>query len=119
MEKAFDKANLAHLDISMRSMSDRSYDLCIHRCMESKENLRNCKQSCFSNITLKFRHANHVARDSEEANYRKCLAKRPNFPELEPTDFTACSNDLFQDRIEVMSNHVADEATKIFQISRS
>ena len=119
MEKAFDKASLSHMDVSMRTMVERSYDLCLHRCMEIKDNQRNCKNSCFQNTMLPYRHANHMARDSEEGNYRKCLGKRPSFPALEPEDFTACSNDLFKDRIELMSNHVADEATKVFQISRS
>ncbi len=43
MEKAFDKADLAHLDISMRTMVDRSYDLCLFNCMETKDNQFSCK----------------------------------------------------------------------------
>ena len=67
---------------------------------------------------MPYRHANHIARDNEEANYRKCLAKRSSFPALSPDDYTACSNNIFQDRIEVMSNYVADEAGKIFNSTR-
>ena len=95
MEKAFDKADLAHLDISMRTMVERSYDLCLFNCMESKNNQFSCKQHCFNNIIVPFRHANHVARDSEEANYRRCLGKRESFPALQQEDFLACSNNLF------------------------
>ena len=59
-----------------------------------------------------------MARDNEEGDYRKCLMKRPNFPAVEPEDFMACSNGIYEKRVEMMSNHVADTAVKIFQISR-
>ena len=36
-EKAFDKAILAHMDVSMRAMMERSYDLCLYSCMEKRE----------------------------------------------------------------------------------
>ena len=95
MDKAFDKADLAHLDISMRAMVERSYDLCLFNCMETESNQFSCKQHCFTNIIVPFRFANHVARDSEEANYRKCLGNRPSFPALDRQDFISCSNNLF------------------------
>ena len=117
-DKPFNKATLAHMDISMRAMMERSYDLCLYSCMESTDEVESCKQNCFKSIHIPFRHANHIARDNVEAKYRICLGKRDSFPVLMPVDFTACSNDLFQDRIEVMSNFVADEAAKIFQTTR-
>ena len=43
MEKAFDKGDLAHLDISMRTMMERNYDLCLFNCMETKDNQFICK----------------------------------------------------------------------------
>ena len=95
MEKAFDKADLSHLDVSMRAMVERSYDLCLYNCMETKNDQFSCKQGCFNKIIVPFRHANHVARDSEEANYRTCLAKKENFPALQQEDFISCSNNLF------------------------
>ena len=117
-DKSFNKAQLSHMDLSMRAMMERSYDLCLFSCMEQREEVQQCKQSCFKSIHVPFRHANHIARDMEEAKYRKCLGKRAGFPILNPVDYTACSNDLFQDRIEVMSNYVAEEASKIFQVTR-
>ena len=116
--KAYNKAEMAHIDISMRALMERHYDLCNYKCMEQREEVQICKKNCFKDIQVPFRHANHMGRDSEEANYRKCLGKRPTFPQLTPDDFTACSNNLFQDRIEMMSNHMAEEAGKIFQITR-
>ena len=95
VDKAFNKSTLSHMDVSMRAMMDRSYDLCLYSCMERREEVKQCKKSCFSTIQVPFRHANHIARDNEEANYRKCLGKRPNFPMIGPDDYTACSNDLF------------------------
>ena len=117
-DKPFNKATLSHMDVSMRAMMERSYDLCLYSCMERREETMQCKQNCFLSIQVPFRHANHIARDNEEANYRKCLGKRPSFPVLNPEDYTACSNDLFKERIEIMSNYVADEASKIFQHTR-
>ena len=42
-EKAFNKAVLAPMDISMRAMMERSYDLCLYRCMETTEGVDMCK----------------------------------------------------------------------------
>ena len=114
VEKAFNTADLAHMDISMRAMMERSYDLCLFSCMERKEAVATCKQHCFKSIQVPYRYANHIGRDNEDANYRKCLAKRPSFPALTPEDFTTCTNNLYHERVEAMSNYVADEAVKIF-----
>ena len=35
LPKAFDKSQLATLDINLRAMVDRSYDLCLHKCNTS------------------------------------------------------------------------------------
>ena len=76
MEKPFDKAELANLDVSLRSMVDKSYELCLYRCAESKEvNMTNCKQTCFKRIMIPYRHGNHIARDNEETHYRRCLSQ--------------------------------------------
>ena len=107
-EKAFNTASMAHMDISMRAMMDRSYDVCLFSCMTRREEVGACKNSCFKTIQVPYRYANHVGRDNEDANYRKCLAKRPNFPVLNPQDFTVCSNNLYQERVEAMSNYVAE-----------
>ena len=118
VKETFDRKSLAHMDISMRSMMDRRYDLCLYNCTDKRGEIQECKQNCFKDIQVPYRYANHIARDNEEANYRKCLAKRTTFPMLGPEDFTFCSNGLFEDRIEVMSNYVAEEAAKIFNITR-
>ena len=36
MEKAFDKSQLSHMDVSLRGMVDKSYELCLYRCGEEK-----------------------------------------------------------------------------------
>ena len=83
LPNAFDKNQLAPIDISLRAMVDRSYDLCIHQCnMQRDAPQFPCKQSCFKKITIPYRHANHIARDNEETLYRKCLGNSANFPNL-------------------------------------
>ena len=120
MNTAYDKSNLSHLDVSLRAMVDRSYELCLYRCNEDRDaQMMPCKQACFKNTIVPFRHANHVAKDGEENAYRKCLANSASFPSISQEDFMACSNAIFEDRIETLTNHVADEATKVFNISRS
>ena len=100
-------------------MVDKSYELCIYRCGEERgQKMSICKQTCFKSIIVPFRHANHVARDSEENNYRKCLANSKNFPALTQSDFMKCSNGVFEDRIEVLSNHMAEEAARVFNTVR-
>ena len=120
MEKSFDKAQLAHLDINLREMVERSYDFCLYRCNEDavKTHAMPCKQQCYKDITVTFRHATHIARDGEETTYRRCLANRPTFPGLEAKDFIACSNDLYHDRIKVLSDKTLQEAERIFKIAR-
>ena len=71
-------------------MVDRSYDLCLHRCMEDRDAvMMPCKQGCFRNIQVPYRHANHVAKDGEENAYRKCLANSASFPAISQEDFIA------------------------------
>lgn len=96
MESAYDKAQLSHLDVSLRAMVDRSYDLCQYRCNEERDKpMMPCKQACFKNIIVPFRHANHMAKDGEENAYRKCLANSASFPAISQEDFMACSNNIF------------------------
>ena len=37
MSKPYDKSELAHFDISLRSIVERNYELCIYRCNEEKD----------------------------------------------------------------------------------
>jgi hypothetical protein len=75
MDSAYDKAALSHLDVSLRGMVDRSYDLCQYQCNEVRDApMGPCKKACFQNIIVPFRHSNHVAKDGEENAYRRCLA---------------------------------------------
>ena len=120
MEMPFDKSALSGLDQSSRAMTDRSYGLCLHRCMEDRDGeMAACKKACFTSIQVNFRHLTHVAKDNEENAYRKCLANSASFPAVSQEDFMKCSNGIFADRVEIMTNQVASEATKIFNISRS
>ena len=77
------------------------------------------KNECYKKIIVPFRHANHVARDNEETLYRKCLANSANFPNLQQEDFISCSNGNMIERLDVLSNHFANEATNIFNIVRN
>ena len=120
MDKAFNKADLAHFDQNLREMVDRSYELCIYNCNEdASRGQASCKQSCYRNIITPFRHATHVARDREENNYRRCLANRSGFPALQQDDFMACSNQIYSDRVQVLTDHLTQEAVRIFNVSRS
>ena len=83
MEKAFDKSQLSHIDVNLRSMVDKSYELCLYKCnLDGDGAIMGCKQDCFKKIIVPYRRANHVARDSEENDYRRCLSKSANFPAL-------------------------------------
>ena len=95
MDYAYDKSELSHLDVSLRTMVDRSYELCLHRCNMKPDSLAPCKKSCFNNIQVAYRHTNHIAKDGEENAYRKCLASKDNFPALSQEDFISCSNGVF------------------------
>ena len=120
MDKSFDRQQLSHMDSNLRVMVEKSYDLCIYNCNLDKDRpMMPCKQSCFKNIQVPFRHASHVARDGEENAYRKCLAATTNFPNVTQEDFISCSNNLFEHRIETLSNHMANEAERVFRVSRS
>ena len=84
MEKAFDKSQLSQLDVNLRAMVEKNYDLCIYRCNEDRDTvLGPCKQNCFRKIQVPYRRANHVARDQEENAYRLCLSQKESFPALQ------------------------------------
>ena len=120
MDNSFDRSQLSHLDNSLRGMVEKSYDLCIYNCNLDKDKPQMvCKQSCFKNIMVPFRHASHVARDGEENAYRKCLAASASFPNVTQEDFISCSQNLFTERIETLSEHMGNEAERVFRVSRS
>ena len=100
-------------------MVDKSYELCLYQCNENENGMIGCKQSCFKNIMVPFRHSTHIARDGEEVAYRRCLGQRETFPNLAQEDFIQCSNNLYHDRVKVLTDKFADEAQKIFTKTRS
>ena len=120
MEKAYDKTELSHFDRQLRVVVDKNYELCMYKCDEPEQgNSQPCKQSCYNSIIVPFRHATHLARDKEETNYRKCLAKSSNFPNIQQEDFVKCSHGLFVDRIDVLMAETERHLVKIMEVSRS
>jgi len=88
--------------------------------MEDRDvEMAGCKKGCFQTIMVNYRHLNHIAKDGEENTYRKCLANSASFPAVTQEDFMKCSNGMFADRVEILTNQTAAEATKIFNIARS
>ena len=77
-----------------------------------------CKQACYKNIIVPSRFAQHMSRDGEESAYRKCLANSQNFPALKSEDFISCSNDLYYNRIKILSEETYKNAESIFLASR-
>ena len=110
MERGFDKSQLSQFDKNLRTMVDRSYNLCLHQCNQDDIQLSQCKNSCFKDIIVPFRRSTHVARETEELEYRRCLGQRESFPALTSDDFTSCSNNLYQDRVKVLTDKFASEA---------
>lgn len=49
--------------------------------------------------------------DSEENLYRQCLADR--FPNLKNEDYVECTNQIYNQRVEIMSTHLADTCQNV------
>jgi hypothetical protein len=95
------------------------YELCLAGCnmKEDKIGLAGCKQTCFKNIIVPYRHTNHVAKDQEDLLYKACLSKK--LPNITKDDFMTCSHNIFSDRVEVLTEHYADVAQRILKKTHS
>ena len=69
---------------------DESYDLCLFKCTEKNNGgMDVCKSDCFKKIIVPYRFNNHVAKESEEKQYKMCLAQR--LPNLKHKDYIECT----------------------------
>lgn len=114
MEK-FDRGSLTKLDRMTKKMVDTHYDHCIHKCNLNWEdgtgNVPQCKQNCFHNIVVPYKILLHQAQDSEENLYRQCLADK--FPNIKTEDYFDCTNQIYNQRVEILSTHLADTCQNI------
>ncbi len=102
-KKTFDARSLKTLDVNIRKVVDEQYELCLFKCGEKAgQGLANCKNSCFRRVIVPFKFNTHLSRDQEENQYRQCLAGK--FPNVTPDDFVECTNQLYKDRIEILSD---------------
>ena len=111
-KKPFDPRTLSHLDKQLRSLVDEQYDLCLFRCAEKNQpGIANCKDNCFRRIIVPFRYNSHASRDQEENLYRKCLADK--FPNVKPDDFMECTQNLYHDRVQILTQHMFNVSEQI------
>ena len=90
------------------------YDLCLYQCSEKIENSYGvCKENCFNNSIIPYRHTNHMAREDEENLYKKCLSEK--FPNIQKIDFWTCSKKLQKDRIQILSQFMEKSTESILQ----
>lgn len=117
--KPFDKKQLADFDRKLSEIVSMDYDLCMSGCnmTAAHSGIAGCKQNCFKRIIVPYRHTNHVAKDQEDVQYKACLAKK--LPNITKDDFMTCSNNIFSDRVEVLTEHYADVAQRILKKTHS
>merc|ERR1712178_298190 len=106
--KPFDKKQLADFDRKLSEIVTMNYDLCIAKCnMDGlSKQLNRCKQGCFTDVIVPYRHNNHMAREGEDEMYKACLGKK--LPNITKNDFMLCSHTVFSDRVEMLTDHYAD-----------
>ena len=111
--KPYDKAELSYMDKYMRNWMEENYEFCLYKCKEPADgNLMACKQKCYKDIVVPFRHANHMGRNNEETLYRKCLANSKDFPNVTQEAMMDCSKSIFAERIIRMNDFFAKESRK-------
>lgn len=114
VEKPFsDRKDLTHMEIGLRRLVDTRYQHCITRCNYAGDNLAACKNNCFQNIQVPYKMAMHQATGSEENLYKQCLASK--FPKIQPTDYAACSKNIYEHKIEILGKQFADNAESLLQ----
>jgi len=111
MELAADRNQARFIDKSLRGLVDNQYEFCLHKCLLVNTDLPNCKQDCYSRIIVPFKHQNHMARDEEENLYRKCLGSK--LPNLKAEDYLTCSNQLYADRVQILSTYLGNLAESV------
>ena len=63
-----------------------------------------CRQQCVKDVILPYRHANHVAHESEELKMRKCIAESITNSQGPTQDIVNnCTHRAYGDRIKIMS----------------
>ncbi len=108
----FDSKPLSAFDKNIRSLVDNQYELCQFRCAEKAgTSISVCKDNCFKSVIVPYRFNMHASRDQEENQYRKCLASK--FPNVQPDDFMECTNQLYRDRVQILSQFVFENCEKI------
>ena len=108
----FDPKALTALDKNVRKLVDEQYELCNFRCAEKNTGgLQMCKDNCFKKVVVPYRYNLHASRDQEENAYKRCLATK--FPNVTPDDFVECTNQLYKDRVEILSSFVFENCERI------
>ena len=113
-EKAFDKKQLLPLEENVKNIVGAHYDLCLNKCAQKKEQasyMQTCKQRCYSNIMVSYKMVAHQSRDAEENLFRQCLADK--YPNVGQADYSACTNNVYSQRVEMLMHHYANTAENI------
>lgn len=104
-KEPFNTRSLNHLDQQLRTLVDEQYDFCLYKCTEKTAvGMETCKNDCVTNVIVPYRFMNHAAKDEEDNLYRKCLSKK--FPNISPEDYQDCTQQLYKDRMKIISDHM-------------
>ena len=114
----YDRSELSVFDVQLKEMVDIHYNFCLQRCNESNSGLMDCKRHCAKTIVVPFRMTHHRARENEEADVRRCLAKHPDFPNVDQKTILNCSNISYADRVERLTNHIHHSAISVYNICK-
>jgi hypothetical protein len=102
------------IDQHLRTLVDEQYELCNYKCNEKAgPGNMTCKEACFKKIIVPYRFQNHVAKGEEDNLYRKCLGEK--FPKIKQTDYAECTQKLYADRVQVLSNYMFKISEGILQ----
>ena len=111
-KEALNTKQFNHMDKNLRALVDEYYDFCLYKCNEKAgPGNSNCKSDCFKNVFVPYKFINHAARENEDNLYRKCLAEK--FPSISQGDYIDCTKQLYKERANILSEHMATVATTI------
>jgi hypothetical protein len=111
--EGYNRQQLRFLDIKAREIHDLQYGHCIQRCSRDMNNMRECKQECFSSLVVPYKYMMHSSKSDEDNSFKKCLSKK--LPNIQQADYFECSKGLYTDRVKIISDFIGNSTERVFK----
>jgi len=108
VDRTFDTKQFKYIDFNLRDLVDAHYELCTTKCTEKPDTFDRvitCRNNCYKSIVVPYKYVNHMAKDAEEREYKKCLASK--MPNIKHDDYLTCTQNVYHSRVSALSEYMA------------